>query len=87
MDGNNGRQLVSLSIVTAEKRQTVFPPMIDKLYLVNKGQLMVYFTHRPPVSIWGEDALALYIYLHSPTQSCYTEVVRRIVADLEKTAA
>ena len=69
------------------QRAQIFPPMIDKLYLVNKGQLMVYFTHRPPVSIWGEDALSLYAYLQNPTTACYAEVVRRIECDFEQTAA
>lgn len=61
--------------------------MIDKLFLVNKGLLVIYFTHRPPVSISGPDALSLYNWLYTPAKVVYIEFRRRVAASLEETNA
>ncbi len=60
-------------------------PSVDKLMLASDGDLHVIYTHRSPVSISGEDPVALYNYLQTPTVLRYADYKRALVADLEET--
>lgn len=53
--------------------------------MTRPGELCIIYTHRPPVSITGEDPIALYNYLHTPTQLRYSEFKRAIVTSFEDT--
>lgn len=77
-----------ISKTELQKAETVsFCPELDKVIQVGPNELMLVFTNRTPVSIWGTDPVALLLYLQTPTKSCYTEFKRQIAADLEETQA
>lgn len=58
---------------------------IDSLILVSKTELVIVYTHRSPVTITGPDAMAMYIWMQTPTPLSLVQFTRATVTDLEVT--
>lgn len=58
---------------------------LDKIVMKSRNELVLIFTHRPPVSISGDDPLALYLFLQTPSQLTYPEFKAGVSNDLEIT--
>lgn len=68
----------------APQRAQVFSA-IDCLFLAHKGELIIYYTHRPPVSITGADAWAMYLWLQSGSKLEYSEFSKAVLHEFEGT--
>lgn len=69
---------------TAEIRQSIFPA-IDKIMYPRKNLVVIYFTHKDPVSVSAEDAYSLYLFLTTPMAVRYADFARIVKEELENT--
>lgn len=68
---------------TTQIRQAVFPA-IDKILFVSQSEIVIYYTHREPVTITGPDAMAVFEWLLTPNPP-REDIVRVYRAGLETT--
>lgn len=76
--------MATLSNSTAEIGCAIFPA-IDKIMYPRKNLVVIYFTHKDPVSISSEDAYSLYLFLITPTVVRFSDFARISKEELENT--
>lgn len=85
MDGRKRRHApLSFSNRAAKVREEVLPA-VDKFFLVSEQELVIYYTHRSPVTITGKNAMALYSWLITPNPPS-ADMERVYQAGMETTA-
>lgn len=55
--------------------------------MTQPGELHIIYSHKSPVSIWGENPVLLFEYLQTQTPLRYTEFARATVTEFEETQA